>query len=305
MRIHARAPRLAPAPSRRPSAAARPGLPASATGLRLLFLLLAPLLAAAPALAAPVTLAWRLAKGATLRYRHTSDQTTLRHAPGAPASPDSDRRSVQRISTTYRLSVLEVDPTTSLPRVLCRYDALAIHFEMDPLGLVDWSSTKTEDLARAEEPSVRPFARLVGQEFSFLLGPDGSVRDVRGLDAVRKAMMQGLEDSAFAKLALEGAFSDEAVCEQLERGFAVLPEKPVEAGATWSKRFEQPIPLLGTLAFDVAERLEKLDERRATIGLDVKLSTAAPPPATDDPIAQKVEVKLVSGSGSGTALWNL
>jgi hypothetical protein len=250
-------------------------------------------------------LSWRLEKGAVLRYRYTTDQTTRHRQPNAPPETDAiETHQVERVE--YRLTVLENDLATGTARVLCRYDQVAIELDTMALGKSAWDSKKEEDRARADDPAVRPFAHLLGQEFSFVLGADGAVSDVRGLDAVRRAVMAGLEDSAYARTALGGVFSDEAVRGELERGFRCLPPRGAAPGATWRPPpFEQPIPLLGTLVYDVDSKLESLDGGTATTSFKVRLSKGAPPaPAAGDPIAQTIAVDLREGSGEGRAVFS-
>jgi len=145
-----------------------------------LFLLLFALAVAAVAshaarAAGEVTLAWKLEKGATLRYTLDSDQEATQRLAG---SDPEGFKTTQRELIEYRLSVLDVDPVSGTARVLCRYERVQIDLNQMMLGMVKWDSRDRDDVARADEPAVKPFARLVGQEFSFLLSPSGDVADV-------------------------------------------------------------------------------------------------------------------------------
>jgi len=250
---------------------------------------------------APLALEWRMAKGASLRYRYTSAQTTEQRQDGPSAETVTTS---QREEIEYRLTAIEEDPRTGGARVICRYDQVAIDLEQLMLGRVRWDSRKKEDLARGEEPAVRPYAKLVGQEFGFLLGRGGHVSEMRGHDRVRAALLQGLEDSPFAKLALGGAFGDEAVRSALERAFAVVPTTTARKGDRFTSRREQPVPILGTLAYDTESVVAGVKDGIAEVTFTTRISRARPPVAAEDALAAKVDAELISGVGEGRALFS-
>jgi hypothetical protein len=250
-----------------------------------------------------VALAWRLEKGAALRYRYASTQETVRREPGGPESATITTRQDEVIE--YRLVALETDAASGAATVLCRYDRVAVDLEQLMIGRLRWDSRRREDLARGDEPLVRPYARLVGREFGFKLAPSGEVSDLRGHDKVRAAVLEGLEDSPFAKLALGGVFGDEAVRGALERAFAVVPTAPAAPGARWTRAFEQPVPLLGTLAYEVDHELVEVRDGVARIRFAARIRRARPADPAEDPLAARLEVNLEGAEGAGEARFSV
>jgi hypothetical protein len=246
-------------------------------------------------------LAWKLEKGSVLRYRHTSDQVAI-HTGAGSSEPASTK---QKTSIDYRLSVLDFDPATRLARVLCRYDAVSVELEQMVIGLVQWDSRKREDLSRADDPAVRPFAQLLGQSFSFLLSPAGEVSDLRGHEKVREAVIAGLEDSPFARTAIGGSFSEDALRFELQRAFAFVPTSTAEAARPeWRRSFERKIVLLGTLSYDLRYRREPAAATGTAIAFTGELRQVAPPGAVDDPIAAQTTVTFEGGKVEGTAIFD-
>ncbi len=254
----------------------------------------------------PVTLAWKLEKGTVLRYRFSTEQVSVqRSVPPDPAGGEGvQTKQIETIE--YRLTVLDRDPASGAARIVCRYEHVAVELEQMMLGRIKWDSKKREDLARGSEPAVRPYARLLGQEFSFLLAPSGAVSDVRGHDKVRAEVLAGLEDSPFAALALGGAFGDEAVRSDLERAFAILPPGPIEPGASFARTFDQPLPLLGTLRYETKTALEKVADGKAHLAFETALAAVGSPApaAAADPVASKIEIEFKGGKGKGTVVFD-
>lgn len=249
--------------------------------------------------AAATEIRWKLAKGEVLRYRMTADQRSSQDlGRGDPFE------TMQKSTIVWRLAVQEVDPAGNA-RILCRFEAVAIDMDQMMIGHVAWDSSKKEDLARAEHPVVKPFAQLVGKEFNFGLKADGSVTDVRGYDDVRNAVLDGVKDNPLAQAALSSGFGDEAMRASLERAFAIVPEKPVEKGATWARASAQKIPLLGTVRYAAEYTLAELDSAgRARIAAKTALAVAEPAAAeTSGDLAQRVEVEWKGGSGEGTIVF--
>lgn len=248
----------------------------------------------------PPALRWRFDRSEpALLYRYASKQATELAFADAPAgSPPARSRLDTRID--YRLTVQEVDPVTGVARISCRYDTVAVDGEQALLGKFAFDSAK-EDARQVDDPRMKPYAALTGQEFVFLLAPDGRVPEVRGLDKVRQAMLLGSEDNPVAVHDVQTNFGDAAVRALLERSFHVLPDDPAApAGAKWTRVVEAPVALLGGVRYETAF---KLGERHvagiATIAFETKLAKGEAPPDRSAPQHGLVELTLVGGGGSG------
>ena len=78
------------------------------------------------------------------------------------------------------------------------------------------------------------------------------------------------------------------------------PPGPVAPGAKWTRTYEAPLPLLGTLRYDLALELATAEDARAETPYTVALArSAAPATATADPISASIEVDFGGGKGSG------
>jgi hypothetical protein len=272
--------------------------------VRTAILLFAAIAAAAPARAADFALRWRLEKGEVLRYRMVAEQKTTHGAQNGEPVETS-----QRTRIVWRLAVREIDRAGNA-RIDCRYEEVAVDLDQLVLGHIAWDSTKKEDLASGDDPAVRPFAELVGQQFSFSLAPDGTVREVAGFDRIVKAMLSGLEDNPIAVAALSSGYGEDAVRAALERSFAVVPAaSAVPENARWRRESEQSVPVLGTIRYETDFAIEGVKRPEGggpglfRIGANVRLSAVPPAAPGEEGAAQGFErwLGVVFEGGSGSA----
>ncbi|GIW71051.1 MAG: hypothetical protein KatS3mg102_0593 [Planctomycetota bacterium] len=265
---------------------------------------------AAAADAAPELLAWRLVPGRELRYRFTSDQLSHQQLEGRQFTT----RQLHSLVWTMRVQELEAPEGPAIVRL--RYDAVKVELDLMSTGRLRWDSTDPEDLKRQKDPTIRPYAALVGGELGFAMRPDGSVLEgsLVGLAAIRERVLQELGDGPFARHTLGVALSDAAVRSELERAFRVLPPEPAAPGASWRHRVVRPVPVLGGLAFDQDFRLAAFEQgpagRLARIELVSAIAPAPgalppPEPTPQDAFLQALAVEFQGGGGQGEVLFSL
>jgi hypothetical protein len=84
-------------------------------------------------------------------------------------------------------------------------------------------------------------AALVGNSVSMLLDPKGTVREVKGLDALLQTMLKGIDippGPAFEGIEkqLKDQFGDDALKEMMRNMMAHYPDEPVRVGDSWDQK---------------------------------------------------------------------
>ncbi len=266
-------------------------------------------------------LAWKLEAGKTIRYRYSLEQTAKQNLLGEELTSRQSQRFVLRM-TVQEVEVAGEEEGGEAPRPLpifrigVRYEAVAVRLTQAGLGELTYDSTRKEDAARADDPAVRPFARLVGEEWSFRMEPTGRVVAVAGLERVRQKLLHGYEDEPVAVAMIDGLFGDATMRALLEQSLTVGPGAaasppgnglPVEPVERWRRTFERDVPYLGKLAYAnryvLGERVEVEGKGARKVTVETEIALVAPSDPAKNPAAPFLKVELRGGKGTGEVLF--
>lgn len=197
--------------------------------------------AGATATADTVQLRWKLAKGETLRYRATQEQTMESEMLGEIESVNA---------FVFRETVTDVaaDGTASLD---LRYEGLRM--ETGGPQPMSFDSTRTGEAAKRNDPNLaKIFTPMLEAKLGMKLEPSGRVAAMTGVTEMLEA---AFPSSAAAgpmdpSSMLKTMFNEDSLRKLVE--INVFPAEPISPGHKWSRTVEQVLPMFGTmkLAFD-------------------------------------------------------
>ncbi|MBN1917814.1 MAG: hypothetical protein JW889_07895 [Verrucomicrobia bacterium] len=231
------------------------------TALVLLALLLA---GTAPA-ADTVELKLRLDEGTTYKMTMAVTQAITQTAMGQELNIDQ----TMGFGISFRTTKVDADGAMT---VEVRYDSVS--FEQDgPMGWTEYDSADPPD----EVPmQARAFAGMVGRGFSLKLSPRGQVLDIEGVDKFFDAVMEAMDLPEGPMLdqmkeQLKQQFGEDAMKQQAQMMFAMLPDKPVGVGDSWTDK----IDMSGMLPMTVENTCKVTSIDDDGIAIDVE-STISP-----------------------------
>ncbi len=169
----------------------------------------------------------------------------------APAGGDAS------IEVTYSRITLDVDN-----------EMMKIHFDSDNI--------KPEDNDNA---MVAVFSALKGVQYNMVVGQDGSVKKMEGLEKMISQMVESL--GAVSKLSeaeieemhqtMKNEYSEEKLRNQMENTFRIFPPKDVGVGDKWTlnKKIDGIVPIDSETHY----QLKSLDESFAIIDMESEFDT--------------------------------
>lgn len=252
-----------------------------------LVLLLTLLATATKALAAdPVALRWRLEAGKVLHYALEQVVTRDSRPEGGRGVHTERRQEVRFHWTVGKVEGDVAEVTLAIDRVYVRIEAdgRPVDFEYDTAkGVIHDDGPYSARL-------VELLRGLPGSEVSFRLSARGEISDVKPSPELLAAIRQAG--------ALGGAslFSEEGLRNLIVQTAPLLPDAPVEPGATWSRQVVAPMPMLGALVVDrtYADRGPRGDAPDVhDVEVETRFSLRPMPEAA-------LEMKLMGQSGKGT-----
>ena len=151
------------------------------------------------------------------------------------------------------------------------------------------------------DPMILVAAAMVGKSYSMVVGPEGTVTSVHGIEE----LIESLRTSFPPEVApmLDEMFSAEVLIENAQTGFQMLPVDPIRTGDTWKTSFTVPNPVLGEMTNNITFVLEQIEERD---GKTVALLSSTGEMVFDDPgglagLPMEVEVDMDADyTGSAT-----
>ena len=231
----------------------------------------------------PLDLSNHLEPGLELRYEMIN--TTRTTIPGMGEVAQSQRQ-------ITLLEVVAVDPVGN-SRI--RSTVESIRFEMDsPVGMQRYDSERDPE---PTEPELRAMAALVGVTLESVVGPDGSLREMVGLEEYRKQMLAEVPPEA--REMMESFLSPEAMENMMAAFFQELPHGAVEIGDQWESSLSVPLPF-GTMTYHYHYTYRSLETRegREVAVLDVEGTVGALEPDPENPMAAMIS--STGGDISGT-----
>lgn len=190
----------------------------------------------------PVELRYRWRTGDVLRYRIV--QRTESVMADIPGHPDLIVNQEQDSDTTMRVRLVEPDGTAHID---WSFDSVRAVVDQPGTGQMVFDSR--QPASGDEDPMTEAMRALTARTISLVLAPDGSVRSMAGVDAMREAVRARIAGTAAETMRpnMKAFLSDDALRDQFEQAFRQLPEEPVCSGQTWEREERRYFPLAGSV----------------------------------------------------------
>jgi len=109
------------------------------------------------------------------------------------------------------------------------------------------------------DPAILGAAAMVGQSYSMVVQPDGTVKSVQGIEELVEAMRTSFPPEVAPML--DEMFSADILIEIAQQGMQILPTDPISPGDSWQTSFTMPNPLLGEVTNNLTFVLDQVEER--------------------------------------------
>ena len=109
------------------------------------------------------------------------------------------------------------------------------------------------------DPAILGAAAMVGQSYSMVVGPDGTVKSVQGIEELVEAMRASSPPEAAPML--DEMFNADILIEIAQQGIQILPTDRVSPGDSWQTSSTMPNPLLGEVTNNLTFVLDQVEER--------------------------------------------
>lgn len=197
-----------------------------------------------------VTLRWKYEEGTELAYRVSSHNET--------ELPMDQGISVFEQAQTMRWSVLEVAPNGDATLRITT-ERVQMNMESPMLNLA--YDSETDEVP--DNPQAKIFSAMVGKSYTIVIGPEGTVKSLEGMDQVREAVLEamGPDMAGMADAMIGQMLNDETMTSVMQQGIQTFPERAMGPGDTWDTSFSFPFPMLGTMSASLDFTLERIEER--------------------------------------------
>jgi len=177
--------------------------------------------------AAATTLRWKFKAGDSLRYQVVQTQSMTTRVKD-PAPQEFKQGFTLTIDQVWTVKSVDASGVATITQTIDRIRTTA---EL-PIGKVTYDSKEAKD---SGSPAGPLFRMLVGVEFTFKMDGRGEITDVKVPEKVL-ATLRGDKEPAGA----QGQFSEAGLKNMISQMGLLLPEGPVEPGATWSRKLTIP-----------------------------------------------------------------
>jgi hypothetical protein len=109
------------------------------------------------------------------------------------------------------------------------------------------------------DPAILGAAAMVGQDYSMVVGADGTVKSIQGIEELVESMRSSFPPEVAPMLG--EMFNAETLTEIAQQGVQILPEDPISPGGSWQTSFTMPNPLLGEVINTITFVLDGIEER--------------------------------------------
>jgi uncharacterized protein DUF6263 len=247
-----------------------------------------------------VALRYRWNKGEALRYRLI--QETNMAMSGIPGM--GEMNIANTMTQVQKMTTMEVaaDGTATVQAVF-----ESIRMDMGtPMGNFVYDSTAPQNNA---DPMVAQVAgmmgALIGEAITLVITPTGAIQKAEGMTRIMQKVQQTPQASAMGIGGLDSMLSDDYMKGAFGQNLAMLPEKPVKPGDTWTSEITMPNPF-GNMNFATTFTLKGVestggrDLARITTSSAIKATPGDKPPAFPMPVT----IAFTDGKGDGEMVFD-
>lgn len=198
-----------------------------------------------------VTLRWKYVAGSELVYRLVNHQEVTMPMMGG--------NTVNEQTQTMRWSVSEVAPNGD-----ATITVTTEHVQIELSGLAGNVSYDSRTDEAPTVPAAQMFAAMAGLSYTMVVGPEGTVKSVQGMDQLIDEMMGALPpDVIFLVYGMLGEmFSDEeSITKMMQQSIQIFPQEPVGPGDSWQHSFSMSSPMIGGVTTNLTFTLDGIEER--------------------------------------------
>ena len=197
-----------------------------------------------------VTLRWKYVAGSELVYRLVNHQEVTMPMMGG--------NTVSEQTQTMRWSVREVAPNGDATITVTTEH---VQVEMSgPTGNVSYDS-RTDEAPTV--PAAQMFAAMAGLSYTMVIGSQGTVKSVQGMDQLIDEIMGALPPEAMAlgQGMLGEMFSEESITNMMQQSIQVFPQEPVGPGDSWQRSFSMSNPMIGGVTMNLTFTVDGIEDR--------------------------------------------
>ena len=133
------------------------------------------------------------------------------------------------------------------------------HMRMEGIGPAGNQLYDSDTGDIPSDPAILGAAAMVGQSYSMVVQPDGTVKSVQGIEELVEAMRTSFPPEVAPML--DEMFNADILIEIAQQGMQILPTDPISPGDSWQTSFTMPNPLLGEVTNNLTFVLDQVEER--------------------------------------------
>ena len=133
------------------------------------------------------------------------------------------------------------------------------HMRMEGIGPAGNQLYDSDTGDIPSDPAILGAAAMVGQSYSMVVQPDGTVKSVQGIEELVEAMRTSFPPEVAPML--DEMFSADILIEIAQQGMQILPTDPISPGDSWQTSLTMPNPLLGEVTNNLTFVLDQVEER--------------------------------------------
>jgi hypothetical protein len=168
------------------------------------------------------------------------------------------------------------------------------HMRMEVIGPAGSQLYDSDTGDVPTDPGILGAAALVGQSYSMVVGADGTVKSVQGIEELVEAMRTSVPPEVASML--DEMFSAETFTEMAQQGVGRLPPDPMSPGDSWETLLPMPNPLLGEVTHNLTMLLDRVEERDgrtvALLSITGEIVTDAPGGLEGLPMEMDVDAEM-------------
>jgi hypothetical protein len=243
-----------------------------------------------------VTLRYAWTKGETIRHRTTQEITSvISGLPGGMPDVTVTQTMAQVLAST--VEDVAADGTATLKQLI---ESVKIDMNTPDQKMSYDSASPDAATGSGDALMKNMLSGIVGQPYTVVLAAKGSVQKIEGVAALMEKMFKSLPQDpsgAMMRSTMRGMFSEDAMRNMMGQSFAVMPEKPVGIGETWTSETTIKNPMLGDLTTALASTLKSVDGTAATITTKLAIRKSASGPSPTNPMGFTMDIGDSTGEG--------